>query len=127
MSLHNNNNNNNKDKTQREQPQVESKDEKPGLDTCVLELSHVFLNMTVLLNRLRPHQARQALIHKMEEQVERRKAKVEQLESLISEAQIFLSKHGQDVSSETLDSFIASFDSSSGSEGTFSNAMDTSR
>lgn len=60
----------------------------------VNELSHIFFNITHLLNLLRPHQARQTLIAMMSRQIKQRNERAQALEQLALEAKTFLTQHG---------------------------------
>eukprot|EP00475_Leptophrys_vorax_P023854 TRINITY_DN32843_c0_g1_i1.p1 TRINITY_DN32843_c0_g1~~TRINITY_DN32843_c0_g1_i1.p1 ORF type:complete len:200 (-),score=43.73 TRINITY_DN32843_c0_g1_i1:516-1115(-) len=58
-----------------------------------LELSHIFRNISHLLNLLRGHQARQTLIVALQEQIAERERKSQRLEELVTMCQGFLEQH----------------------------------
>ncbi len=63
------------------------------VDDTVQKISHIFSNMAHLLNLLRAHQARQALICSLSHQIELRNSKTAELEDLIGRCQAILQNH----------------------------------
>ena len=68
----------------------------PQVNAKVEDMGHVFFNISHLLNRVRAHQARQALITVLRDQVQRRRQAAEKLEVLSNEIRTYLQHHAGD-------------------------------
>lgn len=72
----------------------------PAKDEKIADILTMVTNMHALINQYRPHQARETLIGKMEEQVRRKKQEVEGVRSMREKVRGVLEGFGRDVPKE---------------------------
>lgn len=65
-----------------------------GIEDHIDGVSAVLVNMTLLLNRCRAHQARQALVTMLRRQAEEREDRARKLEESVDNVERFLGEHG---------------------------------
>eukprot|EP00823_Brevimastigomonas_motovehiculus_P001541 TRINITY_DN1208_c5_g1_i1.p1 TRINITY_DN1208_c5_g1~~TRINITY_DN1208_c5_g1_i1.p1 ORF type:complete len:295 (+),score=102.52 TRINITY_DN1208_c5_g1_i1:105-989(+) len=96
------------------------------IDSRMQQLSHVFHNMTFLLNSLRSHQARQTLIHLLMKQIEARLQHAAYLDKCCDDVKTFFADHGVTFDSKGDPSLPSSFSSSSSNDSSSSNSSSSS-